>query len=150
MEAINSFFIMIEMHVLGGTIPVQTSTSHEFKTGGPSVLNPQIVDRANDFHVHASWQTSGPFFGVLDPTMNWEAEALFEQMGPGEFAGGPFTATTPVVQNGGLQSYALRIVMPAGSVPEGVYRVILRLRLGSGKTTSICGFDDLGLTEFYN
>ena len=136
----------LELVLPSGTIPVETSTSHEF----PTVVNPKIVDRSNDFHVHANWQTQGFIFALFSPTFKWEAEAIFEQMGGGEFAGGPFITNVAYVQTAALQNYNVLINIPGAQFPEGVYRVILKLRLSTGGPTPICGFDDLGLVEFYN
>ncbi len=141
----------LELVLPGGAVTNPVTNCYEVQTGGPAVVNPTIVDRSNDFQIVASWNTSGLYFASLNPAFTWEGEAIFEQMGLGEFGGGPFTATTPYIQTSALQNYSLTINILPGQVPVGVYRVILKVRfVMSGTTTTICGFDDLGLVEFYN
>ena len=136
----------LELVIPGGTIPFQTSTSHEF----PTVANPSLVDRSRDFHVHAHWHTTGMIFNLFSPLFKWKGEVILEEMGAGEFAGGPFATSLPYVQTAVNQHYAMLINLPAGSVAPGIYRVILKLSLDTGGWTPICGFDDMGLVEFYN
>jgi hypothetical protein len=142
----------LEIVIPGGTFPISTHTAHEFPSGGGTpVINPTIVDRSNDFHVHAHWHTQGGIFALFAPSFQWRAEAIFEQMGVGEFAGGPFTTAAAHVQTAADTHYALTIVIPGSSVPAGIYRVILKLFLDTGlATTPACGFEDLGLVQFYN
>jgi hypothetical protein len=142
----------LEIVIPGGTFPINTHTSHEFPGSlGTPVENPTIVDRSNDFHVHAHFHTQGGIFTFFGPSFQWRAEAIFEQMGPGEFAGGPFATATAHVQTAADQHYAMRIVIPGSAIPAGIYRVILKLFLDTGlATTPVCGFEDLGLVQFYN
>jgi hypothetical protein len=146
----------LEINLPGGIIPFQTSTSHEYQSapGAPPVLNPTIVDRANDYHVHAHWHTQGSIFALMNPAFKWKGEAIFELMGAGEFVGAPFNASVPFTPTAANQHYDMRIDIPAGAVPDGIYRIILKLALDTSSagltTTPICGFEDLGLVEFYN
>lgn len=141
----------MEITMPSGTIPFQTSTSHEF----PTVANPSLVDRSRDFHVHAHWHTQGSFFLLLNQSAMWKGEVILEEMGAGEFSGGPFITKIPVVGTLANQHFALLVNLPANSVPAGVYRVILKMSLDTSAFipsgwTPICGFDDMGLVEFYN
>jgi hypothetical protein len=142
----------LEIVIPGGTFPISTSTSHEFPSGfGPAVMNPTLVDRSNNFHVHANFSTNGGIFALFASSFTWRAEAIFEQMGAGEFGGSGFTTSAAHVQTAATHAYALRIVIPGSVIPQGIYRVILKLFLDTGMpTTPACGFEDLGLVQFYN
>lgn len=144
----------LEINLPGGTIPFATKTSHEFPGGGPPVMNPTIVDRSNNFHVHSHWDTNGMAFALMNPAFKWKGEAIFELMGAGEFVGAPFTTYVPFQAVATTTHNNLMIDIPGASVPSGIYRIILKISLdtsAAGLTvTPVCGFEDLGLVEFYN
>ena len=144
----------LEMILPSGTVPFQTSTSHEYPSSfppAPPVVNPTLVDRRNDFHVHAHWHTQGGIFALMNPAFKWKGEAIFEQMGKEEVSFDPFVATVPFIPTAANQHYDLTIDVKPNEVPSGIYRVILKLCLDiGGKSTPVCGFDDLGLIEFYD
>ena len=142
----------LEIVIPGGIISPTTSTAAETLGGGPAVMNPSIVDRSNNFTITTSFSTLGGIFNTWSsPTAVWNAEAIFEQMGGGEFAG-TFPGTEVYIQTAALQPYTITITIPSASLPPaGVYRGVLRVWLNLGASpTVVCGFEDLGLVEFYN
>lgn len=142
-------------------VTVTPSTAAESQApGGPIVVDPTLVDRQNDYLVNLNWSTNGPLFASwVSPLAVWTAEVIFEQMGVGEYAGGPHIQSTPHVPNPGPTPYAVTITIPGTlavggtSLPVGIYRVIVKLFFdptGAGIPVSACGFEDLGFVQFYN
>lgn len=149
-----------EMILAPAAVTVNPSTAAESQVpGGPIVVDPTLVDRKNDFLVNLNWSTTGALFASWPaPPAVWTAEAIFEQMGPGEYVGGPHIQSVPHIPSGALTPYALTITIPgtlsAGpSLPVGIYRVIVKLFFdptGAGAAVSACGFEDLGFVQFYD
>ncbi len=139
-------------------IPVPTSvlaiSANVNMTEGPSTANnPAVitvpptaiqVDQATTFSFN--WSLSGslaPFVGG-----SWQFDVFYEQMGPAE-------ATFPVpsklvlnVPSGTFQSGTTSIVVNPNTVPEGVFRIVIRMMMAP-TPSPICGFVDLGLVEYY-
>ena len=140
----------LEMVIGAGTIPVETYTAHEALPGTVPIINNRLVVRTNRFHVHANWTTQGPVFNIINPAYHWHGTVIFEAMGGTEY-NGTFSQSVPIAF-GNPQPYSMFINIPASSVPPGIYRVILKLDLHSpsGTFPAVCGFDDLGLFEFYD
>ncbi len=142
----------LEMVIGAGTIPVETYTAHEALPGTFPVINDHLVVRTNRFHVHANWTTQGAIFGIINPAYHWHGTVIFEAMGGTEY-GGTFSQSVPIpIPLSNPQSYSMLINIPASSVPAGIYRVILKLDLHSPThlAPAVCGFEDLGLFEFYD
>jgi hypothetical protein len=116
--------------------------------GGIAVDNPQVlrVDQATDFTFN--WTIGGLFAGFFMGA-SVKFDAFYELMGPGEAVIAVPTSTLPVA----LGTLTTTLTLGANTVPEGVYRIVVRMMVlpPSGSTpTIICGFEELGLIEYYD
>ena len=116
--------------------------------GGVVVDNPQVlrVDQATDLTF--DWTPSGLLWFQFSDV---KFDAFYELMGPGEAViGAPTSITVPIGAFGVPQTTTLTI--PGNNVPAGVYRIVLRMGVtptGFPQPTAICGFEELGLIEYY-
>jgi hypothetical protein len=120
------------------------------------VDNAQIirVDQPTDFTF--DWTPGGWLVQMGFFTGNLKFDVFYELMGPGEAVIGAPTTSSPLViplgAFGVAQTYTLTI--PANKVPPGVYRMVVRMGLlppaGATTPTIICGFEEVGLVEYYD
>jgi hypothetical protein len=118
--------------------------------GSLGLDSPQVlrVDQATDFTFN--WSIGG-LFSMFFTGASVKFDAFYELMGPGEAVIGVPTTTLPVT----LGTLTTTLTLGANTVPAGVYRIVVRMMVmppaGSGTIpTVICGFEELGLIEYYD
>lgn len=111
---------------------------------------PTIIQCEQDSHVHVYWEQSGELTSYLCG-LEWRIEVLFEKWGSTEWSPStPFSPrTVRFVQ--GPNNYSETITIPANTIPEGVYDivVVLRLQSTSKKPLPLAGFVELNKVQVY-
>ncbi len=106
-------------------------------------LNLLRGDKATNYQF--SWNSSG-FASAIPGT--YRVSVIFEEMGPGEFAGGLFSASTA---NTGPGAYAVGVPIAAGSIPDGVYRVTAILTFDAGvNPTPIVAMTEIPMVRVFS
>jgi hypothetical protein len=106
------------------------------------------VQTDQNLRVNLVWTMSGALNSFL--AANYVCTAYFEKMGTGE-ASSNYSATTAHVPSAVPHSYSLNIPIPAGSLSDGVYRLVVSLITQStgGVGFPIVGFTEIGLIQVY-
>ena len=117
--------------------------------GSLGLDSPQVlrVDQATDLTFN--WTLSG-FLAGWFLTSQLKFDAFYELMGPGEAV---IAVPTSVATTLNAPGQTITLTLGANTVPAGVYRVVVRMMVmpPSGSTpTVICGFEELGLVEYYD
>jgi hypothetical protein len=117
--------------------------------GGLALDSPQVlrVDQATDFTFN--W-TLGGFLAGWFALSQLKFDAYYELMGPGEAV---ISVPTSVTTTLSAPGQTITLTLAANAVPAGVYRIVVRMMVlpPSGSTpTVICGFEELGLIEYYD
>lgn len=119
-------------------IPVDTQTN-------------RIITSDQPLFIRSEFTCTGLLNLFLDPGDNWTCSVYVEQMGGGEYSGGPFDRIVPCV--GGKMSDTYNpsdttVTIPAGSLTPGVYRLVFTLRLtANSMAIPFGGFKDCGLVH---
>jgi hypothetical protein len=144
-------------NVLNAGITVSGSaTLQELPSAGlpfPSLVTvgPVAIQQDQVSQVVFNWTQGGPLLPWI--TANWRFDVFLEQMGPSEGPAILFT-TTPYI--GAAGAFTSTLVIPAGTVPVGVFRVTARMMLLQAGFTSdtsvspVVAFEDLGLVQYHN
>jgi hypothetical protein len=129
-------------------IDVATNVTMTEITSTATVDDPSVirVDEVTQFTFN--WAATGSLLPWFNSSQ-MKFDVFFEQMGPGEAVIGGSTSATVLLSAGtGI------ISLGAGSVPSGLYRIVVRMMLlppaPFTTPTQICGFVDLGLVEYYD
>lgn len=120
----------------------------EDSTGFPGVpAVTEVIQTDQSATVNINWDVSGTLATFLSGT--WKGEVFLEKMGGGEFAGA--TPSTVIFYEPSATTYNLNVVIPANTVDEGIYRVVVCLSLEgtTGTPGPVAAFGDLGLIKFY-
>lgn len=123
-------------------------------TGGwPADLNSRrLIQTDQPVNIGFQWSVAGDLVPLLSGQIKWEVKVEFEQIGVHEFdlgaAGLRFVNYVPVSGH----QYHVVINLQPGTVPEGIYEIVVRLRLrdANHRPLPAGGFGNLGKFEFYN
>ena len=118
--------------------------------GLPASSNASIIQVDQATTLTFTWNATGMLNWIIK-SCSMKVDAFFELMGPGEASFAVPSATLPAMLP---VSGFTTIVIPSGTVPEGVYRLVVRMMLipptgATPGTSPICGFTDLNLVEYY-
>ena len=113
--------------------------------GDPSVA--EVIQTDQSATVKIKWNVTGTLTTFLSGS--WKGEVFLEKMGGGEYTG--VTPSTTIIYEPSATSYNMKVVVPANSVEEGIYRVVVCLSLEgpTGTPGPVAAFGDLGLVKFY-
>jgi hypothetical protein len=136
-----------------------TLNAFTFEKSGPGPQFPPstVIRTDQDWGVQIDWTMEGPLTEWIDA--NFHINVYLESMGPGpEFALPPLiinTKSVPVALVGGAKqrSYSEQVLVNAGDIPAGVYRVVTTLHLfeaASGTPTPVAGFIDNGMVNLFD
>ncbi len=131
----------------------------EFPDGGPVFPAPApfdptvsnfIVQTDQKLRVNLTWETIGALWLVI--TGKWFCNVYLEEMGAGEYAGGPFSANVNVV-NAFNHKYQLDVNIPANVIPAGLYRIVVAVTIKGGNPAvtplPIAAFSDIGIVQVF-
>lgn len=131
----------------------------EFADGGPLFKAPPPFDpTASNFiaqtdqklRVNLTWETVGVLWLII--TGKWHCNVYLEEMGAGEYSGGPFSTSIKVV-NAFNHKYQVEIDIPANSIPAGLYRLVVAVTLKGGDPAvtplPIAAFSDIGIVQIF-
>lgn len=115
----------------------------------PPGTTPTTIIRTNqEWYIKMSWKT----FGALNCLMcgNWQLEVYLEQMGKGEYDLPNSARSVPFVSS--PHQYHHEIHFPANKVPEGVYRIVVTIKMQgpTGIPGPVVGFAEGPLVQFYS
>lgn len=111
---------------------------------------PTIIQCEQESHIHINWTQSGELSSYLCG-LEWRIEVLFEKWGSTEWSpGAPINPRTVRFVQGNY-NYNEVITIPANTVPEGVYDIVVVLRLQSTtkKPLPLAGFVELDKVQVY-
>lgn len=108
----------------------------------------KIVRTTEDWQVDVNWNTSGPLNNIM--AGKWKLAVLLEKMGHGEFALANNEAEEAFVS--APHAYSKTFNFAAGSVPPGLYRVLVTVTMvgPANAPGPIAGYEDLGMVQFYD
>jgi hypothetical protein len=137
--------VLIPGLVVSANVGMTEGTS---TAGFPADPNPSAVqvDQATTFTF--GWGATGALASWLVGSGAWKFDVFYELFGPGEAT---FPIPSQTLLNPAVTGTSTITVAP-NTVPEGVYRVVIRMMLlqpGGVGPSPICGFSDLGLVEYY-
>lgn len=107
------------------------------------------VDQATTFTFN--WTASGLLFIPWFSTSHLQFDVFYELVGPSAAA-----ILVPTTTSTTLGALTTTLTLPPNSVSAAVYRVVVRmmvrppLPVGVVTPTVICGFEELGLIEYYD
>jgi hypothetical protein len=119
--------------------------------GTPPGAAPSNIIRTNQsWSVKFDWTTSGP----LNYLMNgkWIMKVYLEKMGAGEVDLPASLSSKTAAFVSAPNSYSNTITVPAGNVPEGLYKIAVSLTMvgPTGTPGPIAGFAEGELVQFYD
>ena len=133
-----SFFIT------NGTFSLTEGPFGPFK---PTPNSQELIQTDQNANVNIKFQVGG----LLVPFLagKWKGEVFLEKMGGDEYTGPALSNTIPY--NPANINYSLDVNIPAGSIDEGIYRVVVCLTLESltGAPGPVAAFGDLGILKYY-
>ena len=117
------------------------------QSGLPSAPPVNIIQTDQDLYVHFVWKQGG----FLSPLLcgQWKCSTFLEFMGQGEI---PNPKPEFVKYKPGSSSNSVIMKITAGTLPEGVYKVIATVQFEGpkGKPTPIAAYDEIGVLQVYN
>ncbi|MFN0216800.1 MAG: hypothetical protein ACKVT2_21295 [Saprospiraceae bacterium] len=151
-----------------GLLQRLSESSSPASTPGNTGLNNRNVQTDQDIRISLNWRTQGLFAHAINPQFKWKIEVLLERRGPGEFAlpggvitldygtgtfsAGPINPGSTVTFPGAANPNNTTVLIPGGTIPDGLYDVVVVLRLMHADGVSPCflaAFADFGLVDFY-
>lgn len=150
-----------------GLIQSFSETESPFSTSGDAVTIPnRNVQTDQDIKVKLAWRTKGLFAHAIETDFKWKIEVLLERRGPGEFDLGATGVKTLTYGSGtyaglgagstvtypGADANSTTVVIPGGTIPDGLYDIVVVLRMFHEDGTTPCflaAFADFGLVDFY-
>ena len=119
----------------------------EFPDGGPVFPAPAPFDpTVSNFIVQTDQRLR------VNLTCKWFCNVYLEEMGAGEYAGGPFSANVNVV-NAFNHKYQLDVNIPANVIPAGLYRIVVAVTIKGGNPAvtplPIAAFSDIGIVQVF-
>lgn len=111
---------------------------------------PTIIQCEQESHVHVRWEQSGALTSYLCG-LEWRIEVLFEKWGNTEWSPGSPLSPRIVKFVQGPNVYSEIITIPADTIPEGVYDIVVVLRLQSTnrQPLPLAGFVELDKVQVY-
>lgn len=85
-----------------------------------------VAQTDQELHVRLKWRVTGGLALIMSG--KWECAIYLEQMGSGEYPGGPFTKSVPFVAAAD-NTYDVKMDIPANIIPAGVYKVVVAVTL---------------------
>lgn len=144
----NPFDIVFEEDLPGFVIP-GTATATVTEVGGTAPI--YCIKTSQPWGVNVTWQTGGP----LTPFMagDFLVTVYLEKMGGGEFGALPALPPVPLVAVD-PHTYNATLSVPAGSVPEGAYKIAVTVTMHGPAPGfvpgPVAGVGDGPLLQFYN
>jgi|GEM_PF-920778 hypothetical protein len=138
-----SFAILTELPGTSGVFPAEPPLD-------PNQSN-FIVQTDQNMRVKLHWTTEGVFWAVLNG--KWNCKVYLEEMGAGEFAGPPFSATVAVVNSIAPTPYNVTVSIPANTIPAGLYRFVVAITLQGPAPANlplpVAAFSDIGIVHLF-
>lgn len=134
-----------KLFAINGNVHLHEGTS---KAGLDNVPPVNIIQTDQNLLAHFVWTQSGFLSYMLSG--RWTARVFFELMGAGEVAN-PAPQYINFVQTQG-HTYSAVINIPAGTLPEGIYKVFATLQLEGpkGNPTPVAAYEEIGVLQVYN
>ncbi len=85
-----------------------------------------VAQTDQELHIRLKWRVTGTLPLIM--AGKWDCAVYLEQMGSGEYPGGPFTKTVNLVAVTD-HTYDVKIDVPAGAIPVGVYKIVVAVTL---------------------
>jgi len=112
--------------------------------------NTALIQTDQEVNIDFNWKTDGLLLPFL--CGQWKCEMFLEQMGEKEFGlpRGLSSVTTPVIKTNPA-TYNVSLNIPANTIPDGIYRIVVRLLFEAkdGTPAPIAAFAEFGLVQFY-
>ena len=115
----------------------------------PTVSN-MIAQTDQPLKVKLQWRVKGALALIM--AGKWECAVYLEEMGSGEYPGGPFTKSVSMVAKLD-HTYNVEVDIPENSIPVGLYRVTVAVSLIGPPPTKaalpVVAFSDIGILKMY-
>lgn len=169
-RALNSESIAPGYFNIGGVTQIGTLNELAGAGGldpGSNAFGSSLIQTDQPIQIRLAWGVSGDFAHMINPAFEWRIEVFLERYGPLEFGFLPGVGRTSLTWGSGTLANVIpgqmnfpgtfvpnstTITIPAFAVPEGLYDVVVVLRLHdmpSGLPCFAAAFAEFGKIEFY-